>query len=342
MKKLKLIAIVLSLISVTAYGQDLHFAQYSASPTTLNPALTGFMNGNFRLAANYRNQWFSNASFATYALSTDVNIARKDLDYDMLGVGVSFYHDIEENSGYKNTNISLAAAYNVMLTKRPMQYIGFGIQPSLMRKQINLMDVIYGTLYETGTNTDPIGFSEFGSFKFDLNMGISYYGYFNRKHMFATGVTVSHITQPNFALLGNDELYRKYAGYVLTELEVGTSGYAWLKPSLYFAKQGPSIEILPSVKARFQFYNAYNDVFLSVGAGLRMIGHNESKAVSSDLVSEVQFTIEAYTIGFSYDVSFSEVKRATGRNGGPEVTFMMDMNFDKRSSAPRYFKMMQF
>ncbi|MEZ5002888.1 MAG: PorP/SprF family type IX secretion system membrane protein [Chitinophagales bacterium] len=326
-----------------SHGQDLHFAQFSASPSSLNPALTGFMDGTFRANVNYRNQWFHNATFATYALSSDINIVRRNLDYDMLGVGVSFYHDIEENSGYQNTNISISGAYNVMITKRPLQYIGFGIQPSLLRKQINLMDIIYGTLYETGVNTDPLGFSEFGSFKFDLNMGMSYYGYFKEKHIFTLGFAISHITQPNFALLGNDELYRKYSGYVLTELEAGAIGYAWLKPSIYFAKQGPSIEVLPSLKARFQFYNAYNEVFLGVGAGLRMIGHSQNKAISSDLISEVQFTIESYTIGFSYDVSFSDVKKATGRNGGPELSFMVDMNFDKRrKSHPRFFKMIQF
>ncbi len=319
-------------------AQDVHFSQYNSSPTSLNPAQTGFMDGNLRVAANYRNQWFSNSSFATYALALDANIARRSLDYDMLGVGLSFYQDIEERNGYSNTNISLSVAYNVMITKKPLQYIGFGVQPSLISKQINLMDAVYGTLYKSGFNVDPLGFSEYGSFKLDLNSGISYYGYYNQRHSFAIGATVSHITQPNFGISGDDFLYRKYTGYVLTELEVSATGNAWLKPSLYFTKQGPSLELLPMLMGRFQFDNAINDVFLSVGAGFRMVGHNENNLFSSDFIGVIQAIIKSYTIGFSYDVTVSGAKEATSRNGGPELNFIMDLNFEKRRSHPRYFK----
>ena len=53
---------VLILVSVLGLGwqvsaQDLHFSQFYASPLTLNPALTGALNGRYRMAMIYRDQW---------------------------------------------------------------------------------------------------------------------------------------------------------------------------------------------------------------------------------------------------------------------------------------------
>src|ERR671917_454749 len=42
------------------YSQDLHFSQWFNSPLTTNPANTGFIpDADYRVGANYRNQWSS-------------------------------------------------------------------------------------------------------------------------------------------------------------------------------------------------------------------------------------------------------------------------------------------
>ncbi|MEZ5023956.1 MAG: PorP/SprF family type IX secretion system membrane protein [Chitinophagales bacterium] len=342
MKVLKFIVVIFLMTSSTLlWSQDLHFSQYTMAPLSLNPAFTGFQEGNLRANLNYRNQWFTVSSFSTYAFSADANIIRDNLDYDMLGVGLSFFHDIEEKNGYSNTSISLSTAYNVKLSEKPLQYLGFGVQPSLVKKQINLMDAVYGTLFETGSNTDPLGFNEYGGFKFDINMGLSYYVYFNKKHIISTGFTMSHITEPNFGLVGIDNLYRKYTLYFLSEFEAGIAGLAWIKPSLYFTKQGPSLEFMPGVAARVQFYNASKEVFIGFGTAIRMVGHDESKLKPTDFIGNVNLTYEFLTIGFSYDMAISDLKSATGRNGGPEISLIADLKFEK-GARRRYFKMMRF
>ena len=259
MKKLYKTIVVSMLVcfSGISVGQDLHFSQYLAAPLNINPALTGLMNGNLRANLNYRNQWFSVNSFATYAASVDANIARKGMDYHMLGLGLSFYQDIESNNGYSNTNVSLSTAFNVKLSSQPLQYIGIGVQPSIIKKQINLADAIYGTLFETGVNIDPLGFAEYNTFNFDLNAGLSYYIFFDKRHILYAGFSIAHITQPNFGINESDELYRKYTFYINSELEANYQGSFWMKPSLYFSKQGPSIELTPGIAGRVQFFNGY-------------------------------------------------------------------------------------
>src|SRR5689334_20770175 len=52
---------------------DPHFSQYYAYPLWLNPALTGAIDGNYRVTAMYRSQWggISNP-FATPGISADI------------------------------------------------------------------------------------------------------------------------------------------------------------------------------------------------------------------------------------------------------------------------------
>ena len=77
-------------------AQDVHFSQYYAAPLTLNPALTGLVNGVFRASFNYRNQWFNIptlntiAPYQTYQASFDMPLLRDRLGNDGFGVGGMF------------------------------------------------------------------------------------------------------------------------------------------------------------------------------------------------------------------------------------------------------------
>ncbi|HNM24595.1 MAG TPA: type IX secretion system membrane protein PorP/SprF, partial [Saprospiraceae bacterium] len=62
MKKTTLRILSLScaiVLAVAVQAQDIHFSQFYMSPLNLNPAMTGVMNCNHRIVANYRNQWSS-------------------------------------------------------------------------------------------------------------------------------------------------------------------------------------------------------------------------------------------------------------------------------------------
>ena len=60
----------LMLAGVAVRAQDPRFSQYFASPMTLNPALTGNIDGSLRVAVNFRQQWWAASSpFQTTSLS---------------------------------------------------------------------------------------------------------------------------------------------------------------------------------------------------------------------------------------------------------------------------------
>jgi hypothetical protein len=69
MKKGNFIGIIILqlLFARTVMAQDFHLSQFHRAPLILNPAMTGFMLGKYRLGVNYRNQWGSvKSKYETY------------------------------------------------------------------------------------------------------------------------------------------------------------------------------------------------------------------------------------------------------------------------------------
>ena len=148
MRKLYSSLLVL-MFTVAAYAQDIHFSQYSASPLTLNPALTANINGAFRFAANYRTQWFtiptlnSIAPFQTYQVSVDVPILRERLGNDGLGFGGMFYGD-RAGDGALTTYCGMASiAYHKAVDRYGKARVSLGLQAGVVSKQIKINELIF-------------------------------------------------------------------------------------------------------------------------------------------------------------------------------------------------------
>src|ERR1700742_3575733 len=96
MKKLLFGVGVAMMMGGAAIAQDVHFTQYFTSPLTLNPALTGLINEDLRIAANYRSQWgtVSNTPYVTGTFSFDAALLKNKLpDGDALGFGLMALYD---------------------------------------------------------------------------------------------------------------------------------------------------------------------------------------------------------------------------------------------------------
>lgn len=90
----RIIQLILFLVPLSVFTQDIHFSQFYMSPLNLNPALTGVMNCKMRFVANYRNQWapvLKSKSFNTFNMSFDQKIPVGRYDY--FGFGGTFWGD---------------------------------------------------------------------------------------------------------------------------------------------------------------------------------------------------------------------------------------------------------
>src|ERR1700760_4645709 len=77
-------------------GQDLHFSQWFNSPLMTNPANTGFIpEADYRLGANYRNQWSAVMSvpYQTMSIWGDAQVFRNQIENGWMGLGGAILKD---------------------------------------------------------------------------------------------------------------------------------------------------------------------------------------------------------------------------------------------------------
>src|SRR6186997_1001569 len=124
MKRLKCaVGFILSLVvGQFCYAQDPSFSQFFSSPLNINPALTGNINGDWRLISNFRDQWVGPASpFVTGTISFDTK-AMQNKTPDMaennyLGLGGMLMFDHAMSGVVKSTYASLNLAYSIKITE---------------------------------------------------------------------------------------------------------------------------------------------------------------------------------------------------------------------------------
>ena len=137
-KRFKLFFFGIFICQIT-FAQDPHFSQFFSSPMTLNPAMTGKFNGDFRAAANYRNQWPTiNRAFQTATASVDFQIFKNTLpENDLAGLGLMAYTDKSAAGAVNFSYFSLSAAYHKGLDEDGFKQLSFGAQGTYSNMLIN-------------------------------------------------------------------------------------------------------------------------------------------------------------------------------------------------------------
>lgn len=314
------ILIILSQVSFVL-AQDFHFSQYWASPLNLNPALTGVMEDNVRFAANYRSQWFQYSTFTTYAVSADANLFRNKLKGNFLGLGLGFYQDVEGEGEFKNTGIHLSLAYNQKFgTGKTKHYVGFGFQSAFYSKEINLQNLVYGRLFEINDNSDPIDFLDYNRKSFvDFSTGINYFVNMDNRHSFSIGLAMHHIANPNVSFGNNNEdvLFRKFTINASAKINLQNDVFSVI-PIFLLQRQGPHSEMNLGSYIRF-LLNERNNTALYAGAQYRLSAYEEKNFGGDAFILGVRAEYTSLDVGFSYDITTSNLRNAQAFMGGPEL-----------------------
>src|ERR1035438_6805855 len=119
-------------------AQDLHFSQWFNSPLTTNPANTGFIpDADYRLGANYRNQWSTVMSepYSTMSIWGDAQVFRNRIQSGWLGLGGVILRDQAGSGNLTSTETYVSVAYHQMLGYSSLLSLGFNT--GLVNKRIN-------------------------------------------------------------------------------------------------------------------------------------------------------------------------------------------------------------
>ncbi|RYD92550.1 MAG: type IX secretion system membrane protein PorP/SprF [Sphingobacteriales bacterium] len=217
MKKLLITIAVLLRLGAASQLQaqvDPHFSQYYAYPMWLNPALTGVINGDLRVNANFKNQWATiNNAYKTGAISVDMRPTEK------IGVGLNIINQAAGDAGYNYFAAYGSFGYAIAVSNDGNKKLSFGVQAGVINRSFDMNRAQFGNQYDpsSGYNPNLPNFENFdgtNALVFDSSAGIFYYDGdpSSNANLFA-GVSVAHLNRARdpFATPGsNNKMGMRY------------------------------------------------------------------------------------------------------------------------------------
>jgi type IX secretion system PorP/SprF family membrane protein len=317
-----IVAMLLGMVSHLKAQIDPHFSQYYAYPLWLNPALTGVINGEARINANYKDQYPTvDNAYQTAAVSADLRPT------DRVGVGINILNQAAGTAGYNYFSAYGTFSYNIAISNDGNQKISFGLEAGIINRSFDPSKLQLGDQFNPITGFDPtIGnnetFTNTNSTVFDAGAGIFYYDG-NPLHTANPflGFSVSHLNGPNdpFAVDGvKQKLPMRYTIHGGIRFKINEDFD--LIPHAIFIEQQKAQE---KGIGGYSEFKIQNDEGLILGAMYRF---------QDAAIANVGFHINSYIFGASYDFNTSSLNRATASQGGFELSF--SYVFHKRIEEP--------
>lgn len=309
--KLIIIALLLQIGAVKhlAAQVDPHFSQYYAYPLWLNPALTGVINGSSRVSANYKNQWATvNNAYQTAAISADFRATEK------LSLGLNILDQSAGSASYNYFSGYGSLGYAVAISNDGNQKLSFGLQAGLINRNFNMSKLQFGSQFNPELGFDP-GLPSFENLAttnttvFDANAGVFYYNGDPQTNINPfLGFSAGHLSRPKDAFSGESNSKIPIRWTVHGGLRIRASDYFDLIPhALYIRQQNTDIKAFGAY-SEFKFQD---DKGLIFGAMMRL---------GDAAVADLGYHMNSMIIGASYDFNTSSLNRATGGQGGIELS----------------------
>lgn len=325
MRKLSLL-IFTTLLFATTQAQDPNFSQFFVSPLSLNPALTGKFNGDFRVAGNYRDQWPSiSKAFITSTISYDMPILRGRIsELDTWGVGVMAMTDRTANGILSTNMISITTAYHKGLDEDGLHQLGIGFQATYNTKRLDGTKLNFeDELDQFGGWSNPseeiaINDRQLNLSYFDISAGFLYNGSTDGYNNFYIGGSAYHLNKPRESFSGDIfyTLYQRYTLHAGGAIPIGDATKTVYLSSLYSHQAGANNVVLGG--ALGIALNDEPDNPSNFYAGLWTRFNNVNDAI----IPYVGLEFNGFRLGASYDVNISSLKTASQSRGGLEVSLI--------------------
>ena len=320
MKKIKILflPVLLAMLSVEAWGQDLHFSQYYNTPLLVNPANTGFNpDFDFRAGVNYRNQWASVGSpYKTTSAWGDVKLLGNRIENGWIGLGGMLWKDQAGSGSLTGTTGMVSLAYHQMLGYNSLLSGGFSV--GYTQKRIDVTKLTFddqwnGIFFDANIPSfEPFTTNQVSYV--DLQAGINYAYFASENFYFNTGVSVMHINTPREsffdASVSNNEISRRYNFFINASVKVVDT---WiLNPNIYVSMVGNSREILAGI-------NANRDLGDN---GARQLIMGVYYRNNDAIIPLFGYQINDLKMTFNYDATISTLSKSNLTRGAYEISIV--------------------
>jgi len=313
-------------------AQDVHFSHIHASPTIMNPAMTGLFDGDLRLIMNYRSQWnnFTNG-YKTFAASVDTKLIKIGR-HDFIGAGLQVYKDVAGDLDFTTSYGALTFSLLKSLDGDGKNFISFGLQSAYMGNSVNYDNIIAHDnepLIQGGA-ADRINF-------WDVSAGIGWFYAFSTYNMVYLGVSLSHINEPRVSFfesdLGSTDILKYRNLTIHGGADIRLNDDMSLKPNFVFKDQGPHREILIGSFWKYKKLKTKTrqPASLYFGAWLRWYIDQQQAVRGTDaFILAIRFDYKKLFITFSFDANISTLRKVSAGNGGPELSVIKVFDYEKQ------------
>lgn len=316
------------LISSQLNAQDPVFSQFFSTPIQLNPALAGSAVSP-RLYLNYRNQWpeLSNA-YITYAATYD-----QHFDKANSGLGISILSDVAGDGIYQTNKLSAAYSYDFQFSRD--FYLKGGLEAGLAQVGINwdklvFLDQIDPLRGPTDISGNPFPTDETrpaneNAFYVDFAAGVVA---FTKDYHF--GMSIKHLNAPDESLISNSAVFGivplRFTIHAGAEINLNSTNNkilnrAFISPNIMYVRQGEFNQL--NLGAYANFGSIYGGTWFR-----HTFGNSDAVIVLGG------YQYKTFKIGYSYDVTVSELAGSTG--GAHEISLTMLFDSPRKRRNKQY------
>lgn len=313
-------------------AQDLHFSQFFNSPLTTNPANTGFLpEYDYRLGANYRQQWASiPAQFKTMSIYGDAQAFRDRFESGWVGLGGAILRDVAGSGNLTSTKVYGSAAYHQMLGGTGLLSVGFNI--GWANKRVDVTKFTFdnqwnGKFFDAGAPSGE-NFAATNINYLDVQVGLNY-AYFPTDNIYLhAGVSVHHVNSPKESFFNSASGYdnaiaRRYIAFADAVLKVNDR--VIVSPGAYFTTQAKAKELTLGLHAN---YNLSGDGEKQVIGGLYYRGGDA-------VIPMIGFQWKSVRLMFSYDATTSSLKNYNNMQGASEFALLYHGYYNQYNQSLR-------
>lgn len=338
----KTLVVLILLIAVfsrnSTEAQDIHFSQFYASPVFLNPAMTGHIEGKYRLNLNYKRQWTGITKTGVYntpALSFDFNFRKRANSRHSFGAGLGLMNDLSSsNNKLSNLTVMLGLGAHLNLDKNEKHFLSVGINLGMVNRRIKQQNVLFASQLNQGV-LDPMmasgeNLENTNWMNLDSRLGLIYSIYPSAKTDMKFGFAIFHPLKMDES--ADNSGHTRPINYVAhAELNHRFKSKFGIQPYFLLMTQANALEITGGTNVSFMFGEGSENSFF-VGGGYR---------VFDGAIALIGVEINKYKLGLSYDVATSDLARITNGRGDFEIAFQI-LGMSKKANNPvlpalRYF-----
>jgi len=329
-------------ITTSVFTQDLHFSQFMNSPLLTNPANTGFIpDGDYRLGANYRNQWASVTAFPykTMSIFADVQTMQNRDNTGWLGVGGVLLRDVAGTGVLTSTKVYGSVAYHQMINAGSLLSLGFNA--GWANKNINTSNLTFpsqwnGKFFDVHQTSIAPKLDANNINYLDMQVGMNY-AYFPSNNIYLNaGFSAMHVNKPRESFFNeqsgiDNRIPVRYTGFMNGSFMVNDR--VIVNPNVYASFQAKSYEIVGGLNAHYNL-SGDGEKILIAGAYYRF---------KDAVIPMIGIGLKDYTFTFTYDATMSSLKDYNNTRGGFEFSLLKTgvvdrYNGNKRESMCPSFK----